>query len=227
MPIELKPVCERQLIEKGRIKMRLCTDIRNAFLVSTLIWVSGALGSDTVCLRTIEPRLCKSLQTKEDTDWVSFAIYLYTPVDSIQSSDCDPKKDSCIIDTTSWVPDSITANLLEATRALFETYDLRWPDDLQTRAGVPTANGRRDTITRQYHRPNYHYKVYATKHSIFAISAEPYIGTLYFYEISDGRVSLYRPEIRGVTKRAGSSFNIKGQQTFELNAPIFSVPAPR
>lgn len=191
--------------------MSIFNKIRNGFLVSALVLGNWANSTASTCPVTIDPGLCDSLQILSDTDWVYSEIHLYLDLSWFPTG-CDRQDTAClkrIPDTTQYYtqPDSI----LKETRTLFETYDLRWPDDLQTRAPVPTEDGRRDTISYQYHRPSVAYLVYATKSTILSIGSEAYVEEIKHWVVPHP-LSLSRFKSLSSVLARGLSFNLKGQR---------------
>lgn len=189
--------------------MSINMGIRSIFLVSALVFGRGVIGANSTCPEKIDPSLCDRLQTMNDSDWVICIIGL---LDAWPTHDQGCGRDTACLNhlDTSWmVPwrDSMAAE----SRLLFENYDLRWPDDPQTRAPMPTNEGRWDTISNQQHRITGVYILYATKHSILSMVEEPYISVLDPWTKQTPALLWHRKSASPVSAQA-RYFNLKGQR---------------
>lgn len=196
--------------------------IRIGILASLLVFGSWADGLGQTCADNINSRLCEQLQAMKDTDWVICQIHLQEVPFGPPS--CAKEDTACQNHSqdTSWMQlkrDSILAE----TRLLFNSYDLRWPDDPQTRASVPTADGRWDTISNRYHIPGGTYIVYVTKQAILSIVKESYILDAENWVRTGPTGLLSRPEFRARRLSFSSDFNLKGQRIEGKNPPGFKV----
>lgn len=192
--------------------MSINPSLRNGMVAAALVFGSWVSAASTVCPANINAKLCEQLQTMSDTDWVICRIQLHESTAWIPEG-CGKGDTACMNKPpdTSWVQpwrDSILAE----TRPLFETYDLRWPDDPHTRAPVPTANGRQDTISYQFHRISSFYIVYATKRSILLIVGEPYISDAENWVPTDILNLVSKPKSPVSVPNRGPLFNLNGRR---------------
>lgn len=178
------------------------------------------LGEPSACPSSIYPTFCDSLLAMGDGDWRYCRIIFDGPHSTDTAcnktqQDCRPAPGS-VSDTTP------PAYIIEYTRELFGTYDLRWPDDTANRAPVPVAGGRWDTVGGQYHSPNSIYVVWAKKGTILSVAAEPYV---LFVEPWSPQiwVSLSHPK-RQPSRTFTVPFNIKGQRMPSIHARTYLVP---
>ena len=199
--------------------MSINPGLRNGIVAAALVFGSWVNAASTVCPANINAKLCEQLQTMSDTDWAICRIQLHESMSWIPAG-CGRGDTACMNKPpdTSWVQpwrDSILAE----TRPLFESYDLRWPDDPHTRAPVPTWNGRRDTISYEFHQISNSYSVYATKHSILSIVGEPYISDAENWVPTDILNLVSKPKSPVSAPSRGPFFNLNGQQIETEKAP--------
>lgn len=114
------------------------------------------------CPPVIEPDFCEQLSHISDDDPISFLIGLRSPPQD--SLEVIPAKDFA-----GFQANTESDSLAEYTTRLFESHDLRWPEDTAQRATAPSQ------VERVYH-------VFATKRTVLAIALENYVVELQRWE---------------------------------------------
>ena len=145
----------------------------------------------------ISPDLCKELKTKEDSDFISIQINLKSS--PVQTDSIDPKNDS--IKPPDIVKDTTTPPyLVETTRLLFSTFELRDPAQPSRRLPVPGKV--------EFSYPN----LIATKATIFLLSQADYISGIELWvkpQIVGLRIK--RPIRLQIHHGTNDYFNLMGQ----------------
>lgn len=194
------------------------------------VWLVSkpAIVSAFDCPKKIGPYMCDTLNIRQDGDWDLYGIYLFDSpyVDTAWKSACEKTRDSCTVQRDPRIDSLNAIYWTECAQRLFGTYDLRWPDDREHRAPVPTADGRQDAISFRFHVPGDAYTVYVTKRDILALALEPFVGIIEFQAIQFPVFlrSLKKPSLgSGILSMP---FNIKGQRIPSPQVPAFLVPGP-
>jgi hypothetical protein len=172
--------------------MRNLLKIWSLCLSSLLSLIGIASGATLTCPASFDADLCDQLKPMGEGEWVSFAVVLSRPP---MDPSTDPKKDSTQPEGDTGATPSY---LEEYSKAMFEKYDLRWPEDMDNRATVPAqAAGT--------------YRMFATKGTLLLLGEESYVQQISRW--SPGfPVPLARPGITSPKQTATSRFNIKGQR---------------
>lgn len=177
----------------------------------------------STCPGTVSPPFCDTLQAMNEGDWAYCSIVFREPPST--DTVCDKTKQNCQPppDTSS---DSLPSYDYEYTQRLFETYDLRWPDDKEHRAPVPTVGGRRDTLSGQLHSPNGGFMVYATKSTILSAASESYV--MWVQQWSP-QLPDFLSHPRNQALNIGimpAPYNIKGQRMPSSNSRTYLIQGP-